>query len=855
MRVRSRNLPGGQLTPRSCFSAVGYNSHDIMVAVAVTDQTVTQFGQTPPEIAANIVARRPELVRLDLDLRLPGRPRTARDGLRIAAWLRANPACAFPVLGYSVVPERFWVRESLFLKVFGSGGVDLFGDRIEQREEPGVPGMVATPMSAAHGTATALLREVEPEYRHRFLNLVAAVRLLLGAMRAGGVDPQSGAAALGELAARLAQRPDSAHVVQLIDWYAGKRGSSPEQPAASLRGRKVLLIDDQAEALGWNIVFRAIFGEGYQGAETWASAKPVLATTEFDLALVDLDLGTDDGLKIIAHLRAERFELPVIAFSAYDRAELAIEAQRCGADFYFAKQLEDSGDRDSEDYFRRFARLVTNLPRFEDWSRKVWRRWEEIERKLDAWERARAGDASGSLRAGDLFRMAYYFATSRRPNEEGNVIVDFRHRTLFDEPLLAEASSLHLAFQVLTDRWLDRPDARTSPMVNLYDLGRTDDSKLKRLANPKHLHKVYLRRDWDSAAMFSAWLDLLNSLIESRPVDFASEAPQRAPIDTERPPLAERSDHGRRREAALAALKKGRPHRCDPLHLTLVAIDDQQPVPWVELLKDRCTGGVAPVAAGDRAVSEVDEKLRLLALNRKPPAAVLLDLDWSGSTTDAMKALRRMKATWPWLPVVVASAVDHCLEVQKALKEGAAWYFLLRPAKPHGESGYWKELWRVLEHASWLAGLGLNGVWRELQQVLPLPEGYPDELRNGCTAALRLAFFCAHPEYNPAEYWRVHRLLGLRRETREYSAMLRRFAYFLSFRALEAVWGQRGQGDTGDAEYGSLYNLRNTAVHNEVPGRTTMDPERELAATPPGVYLDRVLRKLNEIIERPAARP
>lgn len=82
---------------------------------------------------------------------------------------------------------------------------------------------------------------------------------------------------------------------------------------------RILLIADDPELI------RRI-GQGLQkqdsglilleGADSLATARRRLGAGEYDLALLDLGLGQDDGLKLIAELREMAAELPIVAVSA-----------------------------------------------------------------------------------------------------------------------------------------------------------------------------------------------------------------------------------------------------------------------------------------------------------------------------------------------------------------------------------------------------------------------------------------------------------------------------------------------------------------------------------------------------------
>lgn len=99
---------------------------------------------------------------------------------------------------------------------------------------------------------------------------------------------------------------------------------------------RILIADDQPDVL--EALRLLLKGEGYQ-TETAASPAAVLKTletTEFDAVLIDLNYARDttsgqEGLDLLARLRALDAELPVVVMTAWGSVELAVEAMRRGA--------------------------------------------------------------------------------------------------------------------------------------------------------------------------------------------------------------------------------------------------------------------------------------------------------------------------------------------------------------------------------------------------------------------------------------------------------------------------------------------------------------------------------------------
>jgi DNA-binding response OmpR family regulator len=816
----------------------------------LNDSTVAEYGDDPQRIAVAISLRSPKEVEIDLDLRLPRSGRAARGGVRVAAWLRADPANRFPIIGRSVVEKSFLhAADPVFATVFGSrSGPDRFVDRLR-----GSPSAVTAVLSegewqsAGAHAAQGLITELEPEFRHSFgMGLLAAVRLLLGAVRCGAVEPKLADAALSRLSDKPLSRPsqkrrwDESPLKTLTGWYLeavrGQTVAQDIQPVEPIR-RTVLLIDDQANSSGWDVVFREILGDGFQFAENWRDADDALSSQTFDFALVDLDLGDMDGLEVLGELRARHFDLPLIAFSQHDSAEMTMAALRAGADYYFAKQFADLRDRDSDGYFRRLARLVWNLPERDDPMRQVWRRFAEVETRLAAWEDDRTGDLFGDLRAADIFRMAYYFATARRPDEQGNALIDQRHRTLFADPRVAAQFCLHWSLLVLVGRALCLPDDRFElhhEMVNLklwFALGTWD--ALKEVADPalRHKTKVRIAAIWPADA-FKAVVDLMEELAGGKK---KAGRPGIGPPPVERPHKPAGAEHGARRQAGFAALERaampaGRV--TEPLRLILV---DDQPQPWLDLLRGKCPAvDVRSVVPGERTLSAIGRQLP--PESARMACTLLLDLDWGGGTAGrAIELLQQIKKRWHWLPVFIASAVNNSRDLHRTLYYGADDFFLLRDAAEH-ESAYLNAFLGKLERMAQLGGdrYRLRQVWSAIEgmeRAAWKPED--SELAASCSVALRLAVFCYYPGHHPAEAWRVARLLGADPATDFESVTLRRLAFLLAFRALEDAWKPTPKDND---EYGTLFNIRTDAIKKASP------PEESASG-----YLLRVARKIREL--------
>lgn len=79
-----------------------------------------------------------------------------------------------------------------------------------------------------------------------------------------------------------------------------------------------------------------VTGEARSGAE----AMEALVGNAFDLVLLDINLEGRSGLEVLATLRREFAQLPVLMLSMYPEEQYALVAMRAGASGYVAKDAE-----------------------------------------------------------------------------------------------------------------------------------------------------------------------------------------------------------------------------------------------------------------------------------------------------------------------------------------------------------------------------------------------------------------------------------------------------------------------------------------------------------------------------------
>ena len=103
---------------------------------------------------------------------------------------------------------------------------------------------------------------------------------------------------------------------------------------------KILIIDD--EHFICENVERILGDDGYQvcSAHTGDEARESVLSNDIDLALLDLNLGTEDGIDVLKTLKEIDPDLLVIIITGYGSVESAVDALKLGAFHYMKKPFK-----------------------------------------------------------------------------------------------------------------------------------------------------------------------------------------------------------------------------------------------------------------------------------------------------------------------------------------------------------------------------------------------------------------------------------------------------------------------------------------------------------------------------------
>ncbi len=99
----------------------------------------------------------------------------------------------------------------------------------------------------------------------------------------------------------------------------------------------ILLLDDDLRIL--RFLKRGLEAESHTVATATShnQGSELLQITTFDLAILDVFLGAENGLDFCRKLRQQQHTMPVLMLTAKDSPEMFLESQEAGADAYLPK--------------------------------------------------------------------------------------------------------------------------------------------------------------------------------------------------------------------------------------------------------------------------------------------------------------------------------------------------------------------------------------------------------------------------------------------------------------------------------------------------------------------------------------
>ena len=103
----------------------------------------------------------------------------------------------------------------------------------------------------------------------------------------------------------------------------------------------ILLVDDDRHVLASMADWLRLQGYQVDTATNRVEAVAALDRKEYDVLLVDIRLGEDDGFDVLTHARQRYPATAVIMITGYGSVESAVEAIRAGAFDFLTKPLID----------------------------------------------------------------------------------------------------------------------------------------------------------------------------------------------------------------------------------------------------------------------------------------------------------------------------------------------------------------------------------------------------------------------------------------------------------------------------------------------------------------------------------
>lgn len=102
----------------------------------------------------------------------------------------------------------------------------------------------------------------------------------------------------------------------------------------------VVLIEDDPLVASGIVAGLRLHGMTVDHVDTASKADAALATSHFDVCVLDLGLPDEDGMALLARWRAQGKAIPVLVLTARDAVEHRVQGLRSGADDYLLKPFD-----------------------------------------------------------------------------------------------------------------------------------------------------------------------------------------------------------------------------------------------------------------------------------------------------------------------------------------------------------------------------------------------------------------------------------------------------------------------------------------------------------------------------------
>ena len=173
-----------------------------------------------------------------------------------------------------------------------------------------------------------------------------------------------------------------------------------------------MLVVDDDERFATTLA-QALERRGWRASVAHGSSAALSAaqSTALDAAIVDLRLGTEDGLALLQPLRALRAQMRILVLTGYASIATAVKAIKLGADDYLAKPVTASAVADALARGERAARGDAAPPAEPMSARRL--EWEHIQRVLTEND----GNISATARTLHMHRRTLQRKLAKRPTQ------------------------------------------------------------------------------------------------------------------------------------------------------------------------------------------------------------------------------------------------------------------------------------------------------------------------------------------------------------------------------------------------------------------------------------------------------
>ena len=109
---------------------------------------------------------------------------------------------------------------------------------------------------------------------------------------------------------------------------------------AILQPCHILIVDDEEIVRQTLVRFLQDFGHSVDEVDNGSSALEAIKTSNYDLALVDLRMPGLNGLDLLARLRTESLDLPIVIISGHRDQRITDQALQLGISDFLAKPFQ-----------------------------------------------------------------------------------------------------------------------------------------------------------------------------------------------------------------------------------------------------------------------------------------------------------------------------------------------------------------------------------------------------------------------------------------------------------------------------------------------------------------------------------